>query len=148
MSFPVPVDEPESSVEKIERIFAAHAEAIDGVASAFDHEPEVLGSRPCVTMLYVRIQQDDEETGPATENTWAWRVNVYVDLGGSNDYRKAQRDLKRLVPRVLKIVRDDSRMDGLADFSSIVDEDGEPTFDHDAGLLWKSLRLQVRLEEI
>lgn len=136
-----------TSVEAIEAAFVERALAVDGVASAIDYEPEALPPRPCVTMLYVSVQQDDVATGPSTDNVWEWRVNVYVDLGPGERYRDAQMNLKRLVPKVLGIVRSAQDLGDTCLRASFADVEAEPTFDHDGGLVWKSLRLRALVEE-
>lgn len=136
-----------SSVELVEAAFCEAVADVDGIRAALDHEPEQLPARPCTTMLYVRVAQEDFATGPATDNTWEWRVNVYVDLGSGSGYREGQRLLKRLVPLVLRTVRVDQRLADTCIRAEFADVDEEPTFDHDGGLIWKSLRLRVLLEE-
>lgn len=138
----------QSSVELIEQQFVDRVLELDGIKSALDHEPEQLPTRPCVTMLYVRVEQTDVATGPSTDNWWEWRVNVYVDLGGkTRDYRDGQIVLKRLVPSVLSIVRSAQDLGDSCLRAEFNDVEEEPTFDHDAGLIWKSLRLRALVEE-
>jgi hypothetical protein len=136
-----------STVELVELAFVDAVAEVVGIREALDHEPEQLPARPCVTMLYVHVEQTDVFTGPSTDNWWEWRVNVYVDLGGGASYRDGQLLLKRLVPLVLRTVRVDQRLADTCIRAEFNDVDDEPTFDHDAGLIWKSLRLRALLEE-
>lgn len=120
------------------------------IRSAYDHEPEKIGRRPSVAMLWVQIAQEDRSTGPATENEWHWRVGVYVDLGSgqATNYRKAQLGLYDAVPAVLRTVREHPDINGTCEWCSIADEGEEPVFDKQNRTIAKYLRLVARGEVI
>lgn len=134
--------------DAIENAFVAKAKAIAGLKDALDHEPEKLPAQPCVTLLFTEIQQDDRYTGPATENWWAWDVNLYISLGEKRaNYRDAQAQLKALVPELLRIVRNDPSLNGTALRAEITDPGEAPAFDHRQRLMLKILRLRALTEE-
>lgn len=132
-------------IERIEAAFLAIAEQIDGVANVLDHEPGPdLPRLPCITMLFVSPQQEDVETGPGTANRWTWRITLYVNL---DDYYRAQRDLKQLLPDLMATVRRNTDLTGTCEWASLDDEGGEPVFAHDDRIVFKTLRLTARTTE-
>jgi hypothetical protein len=136
--------------ERIEQAFVAMLERVDGLRHALDHEPKDLPRLPCATMLFLRGFQADRETGPAQDVLWEWRIHLYVDLG--RDWAGAQRELKQLLPRVLKLVRDDPTLDGTCDHAVLVDLGEEPVFATDdqdrTRTAWLLKKLMLRAETI
>lgn len=130
--------------------YAERAGLLEGIRAALHYEPVQLPELPCVTMLFAQVQQDDVETGPATENHWRWNVYLYIPLGNTvagDAYEAAQDALYELVPRLLSITRTDPDLGGLAIISTISDLGSEPEFDEENGALVKTLRLDVRANE-
>lgn len=117
---------------------------IPGIASVLDFEPQKLPRLPCVTMLLVRYDPDDTETGPGQDVHYEWRLRLYVSL---TDYEKAQQSLKDYVPLILGAVRDDPRMNNLCDFARIRDRGMEPIFDANGAYLVKDLMFSAVLTE-
>lgn len=139
-----------ASPKEIAIAFADEASKIDGIRAALHFEPAQLPTLPCVTLLAVQIQQEENQTGPATENLWGWNVYLYIPLGGrvaGDDYEGAQDDLYELVPPLLAIVRRNPELDDTCLKATIADLGGEPDFDEENGALVKTLRLTARTEE-
>jgi len=88
--------------------------------------------------------QDDVDTGAYTENTWTFRVNLYLPL---HDYKGAQRDLMRLLPEVLAITRRNPSLNGTCSFAVIADDGSEPVFADEEKYVRKSLRLTAESSE-
>jgi hypothetical protein len=128
----------------VEQAFLTKALAVPAVATTVDHEPQTLPRLPCVTLLWVGLSQDDVETGPRTENRWTWRINLYLQL---QDYRRAQDQLKDIVPQLLAITRRDPSLGGTVDWARIADDGQDPVFGDQAGFLRKSLLLTVETTE-
>jgi hypothetical protein len=128
----------------VEGVFTRLALAVPAVASSVDHEPKNLPRMPCVTMLWVGLAQDDLETGPRTENRWTWRINLYIQL---QDYKRAQDDLKAIVPELLAITRRNPDLDATVAWATIADNGNDPIFGDQAGFLRKSLLLTVNTTE-
>ncbi len=132
-------------LDAIEARFVELAGEIPGIAQALDFEPLKLSKLPAIALLPgVEYQQDERYTGPIFEAVWSYRVTIYVALG---DYRTAQKTLRNLVPALLAIGRDHRDLDGLCEKIDLVDRGGEPEFDHDGGMLWKTFTLRVYTEE-
>lgn len=136
------------TIEAVEQAFTAAAGRIDLVRQAVDHEPDIaVGLElPAVTLWWVGIGQDDVETGPRTDNTWTWEVNVYTPL--ELGWRDAQTALKRIVEQLLTLVRDDPSLNDTCDWATISDG-GPPVVarTEKTGYLHKILRLTARTSE-
>lgn len=100
---------------------------------------------PGVALLWTAAPDEDHQTGPATQTTWTWRCNVYADT--SRSYEDAQIDLERIVPKLLQAVRRDPSLgvDGI--WARLLDPGGDPEFNDEEQLAWKTLRLEIRREE-
>lgn len=128
----------------IEEGFITLAKQIDGLNDGLTYEPQSLPRYyPIVTMLFVGAPQEDVATG-LVEVTWHWKINLYISL---QDYRKAQEELKRLVPLLLNITRDDYSLGGTCEWSEITDEEEEPIFAEDDKWLLKRLDLRAKTTE-
>jgi len=133
-----------SRPELIAAAFTTLAREIDALRSADDYEPERLGQLPSLTLLFTQIGQADVDTGAYTENTWTFRVNLYLPL---HDYKGAQRDLMRLLPEVLAITRRNPSLSGTCSFAVIADDGSEPVFATEEKFVRKSLRLTAESSE-
>lgn len=128
----------------IETAFITEVKKITGLNDALPYEPQALPRNyPVVTMLFVGAPQEDVATG-LVEVTWHWKVNLYISL---MDYRKAQDDLKRLVPLILNITRNNPLLSNTADWVNLTDEEEEPIFAHDDRYLLKRLDLRAKTTE-
>ena len=134
-----------TSPERIEAAFSRSVERLDGIGSAFDHEPKKLGRLPCVTMLFSRFTQDESEIGTtAADVLWEWDVYVNVRLA---DFREAQRELRDLVAALIGLPRADEHLLDSCDEWRLLDEGDQPIFGVDEGLLRKRLRLHAWTRE-
>lgn len=133
-----------TTIANVEAAFVADAAAIAGVISALDHEPKNLPKMPCVTMLLIRTNQDDVETGLGTEVEYEWKINLYCSL---KDYGVAQSEMKTLIPALLKITRTNPRLADTCEWAVMTDGGEDPVFAHEDGWLLKSLRLRARNAE-
>lgn len=124
--------------------FTVAADAVPGIASAIDHEPESLPTLPCVTMLALPPMQRDVATGGVVELTLTWRVMVYVGLG--NGYDVAQDTLADLLEPLLAITRSDPNATGSCDFWELSGDGSEPQFAHQEGWVFQRLRLVATIE--
>ncbi len=130
--------------ELIEQGFLALVKTVPGLNDALDHEPQSLPrAYPVLTMLFVGAPQNDVATG-LVEITWHWKVNLYVSL---MDYRKAQLEMKRLVPLVLKLTRQDPYLGNSCEWAEITDEEEEPIFSTDDKFMLKRLDLRAKTTE-
>lgn len=132
------------AVTDIENAFITEVKKISGLADALPYEPQALPRNfPVVTLLFVGAPQEDVETG-FVEVTWHWKVNLYISL---NDFRKAQDDLKRLVPLLLKITRTNPLLSNTAAWVHLSDEEEEPIFADEDRYLLKRLDLRAKTLE-
>jgi hypothetical protein len=128
----------------IEDAFIKKVQAIPGLIDAIPYEPQNLPrALPVVTLLFVGAPQATVDTG-FKEVTWHWKVNLYISL---QDFRKAQNELKRLIPLLLDITRDDPRLGHSCDWATMSDEEEEPIFQEDDRWLLKRLDLRAKTLE-
>ena len=133
----------------VEQAFLALLDAgeLDGAfVQREDHEPRELEGVPAVTLFPIAAPDEDRETGPRSQVTWTWRVNLYCDLQ-QQGYKGGQDQLKALWPQTLRVVRSDPSLgiDGV--WATLRDPGGEPELSHGERLIVKSLRLEVRRNE-
>jgi len=133
-----------SAVTDIEALVTANFAAVAGITNALDHEPQRLPKMPVVTLLCVRYDPVDAETGIGQDVTYQWLVRLYVPL---NDWRTSQQSLKELVPLLLNAVRDDPTLGDYVDFLTLRDSGSEPEFNTDGGYVTKRLTLTASLCE-
>lgn len=135
----------------IAKTFAQLAGNIDGVKSALHYEPEQLPDLPAVTMLLGPSTQNENATGPQTENTWTWTVTLYLPLGGrvvGSDFQRGQELLMELLPQLYAIARRHPDLDDTCLKATLADAGDDPAFDADQKALIKELELTVRTEEV
>lgn len=128
---------------------AIEAAMPDTFGKLLDYEPkQFAGGKelPAVTMYYTSTLLEDRQTGPIVTATWAWRINVYCDLG--RGYQAGQTQLKTLVPALVRAVTLDPSCGIDQRWFRLIDPGTEPTVEHDEALIWKTLRLEVELETI
>lgn len=141
---------PDSAPKLIAKAFAERAALLVGIKEALHYEPEQHRDLPAVSMLFLRIQQDDKYTGPSTENVWSWQVTLTIPVGGrvaGSDLEAAQDALYDLVPKLLGITRASPDLGGTCEWSSIADLGEGPTIDEEANIVTKLLELTARTEE-
>lgn len=136
--------------------FAIEAALLDALELAapgrfttrLDFEPREFSGRelPGATLFWQTVDDEDTKTGPATDATWTWRLNIYANLAAG--YEEAQRELKELVPLALLCVRRDPNL-GLDEpiKAQLRDPGEEPQFSHGEGLVWKTLTFTAVTEE-
>lgn len=128
--------------------FVAAAALVAGVSAAFDHEPAelpaALGDGAVVTMLGLPPAQIDVATGGLVNVSYAWRVNVYVNL--PQGYAEAQYALADVLEPLLVITRADVDAGGLADAWTLTGGGQEPQFAHDEGWIFQPLTLAASIE--
>lgn len=120
----------------------------------FDHVPETIASTgrnlPVATLGIAIGEQADLYTGPAVEAAYEWTLTLYIDL---RDYEQAHSTLEELFPLVLGIIRPDPRLRDPGstlenvDRSQIRDSGEEPDYDSEAGVVTKTFRVRIELEE-
>lgn len=112
-----------------------------------DHEPEKFAGNafPAVSLFAVQAPDDDIETGPRTQTTWTWRVNLYCSIG--KGYKEAQAQLKVLWPKLLRAIRVDPSLGIDGSWARLTDPGGEPEFNHDEKFIVKTLRLEIQTME-
>lgn len=139
-----------TKVEALEQRLAAAFGRIDGVRQALDYEPDIDEplELPAITLFWTDVSQDNTTTGPDTDNSWSWDVNVYTNLETEDGFRGAQQTMKRIVAQVLTYVRENPKVDDLADQITITDG-GPPVFvtGEGTGYLLKTLRISARTTE-
>lgn len=133
--------------DPIEDEFVKRAKAI--VREALDVDPEKLPAMPLVTLSFIGIDQRDHQTGPAMEVTWKWIVRLYIPLksGQGSDFGRAQNELKRLLPPLFKVIRDDRSIGGTCSKATLTDIEAEPDYDVDQKRMTKELMLRALTEE-
>jgi hypothetical protein len=131
----------------IEAKFVELVQELGVVRSVFDHEPGQRGlpALPAVTLLFLGGEMRDEQTGITADVDWAWDVFVYVPF---NDAKKAQEQLKSIVPELLRLVREKHSLDGACEWARLTDPLTRPEQGPDEKWLRKTLRLRARAEEV
>lgn len=120
------------------------AEDVPELTAVLPYEPERLPKFPCVTMMWVRMQPEEAETGHGEDVAYDWRVRLYIAL---NDYKVAQDTLKALLPKIHSAVRHRPTCNGLVDFLRLIDEGQPPEFATGEGWVAKDVILRaVRTE--
>lgn len=132
--------------DQIEDAVNTKLKEIGKLEDALDHEPQNLPrALPVTTLLIIRFNPVQAETGPHDDVTYDWRLSLYVKL---NDFRTAQQEFKDLVPAILSKVRSIPTAGGLCDFLNIEDVGDEPVFAPSDGFARKSLLMHARLTEV
>lgn len=136
--------------DPIEAEFVKRAKALALFRDALTVDPERLPALPAVTLSFVGIDQRDHQTGPAMEVTWKWIVRLYVPLksGQGSDFGRAQNELKRLLPPLFKVIRDDRSIGGTCDKATLTDIEAEPDYDIEQKRVTKELMLRAVTEEV
>lgn len=133
-----------SNTTAIETAFVTKVQAIEGLSDALAYEPQTLPRYlPVVTLLFIGAPETDFATG-IVEVIYHWRVSLYIAL---NDYKRAQDQLKELLPQLLAITRLDPRLDESCTWAEVSDEDEEPVFAENDQWLVKTLHLRAQTEE-
>ena len=122
--------------------FAELAGAIDGVAIAYDHEPEKISDEPAVTLVQRHVLPAIIDVSGREQQDWKFRVYVYVKL---TSYRDAQMQLLDLVPKLLRITQTNRTLNNTCFDSRLDDEGAEPDPRHRAGYMAKRLSLTAKI---
>jgi len=122
-------------------MFAELAGAVDGVTKAYDHEPEKIQHKAAVTLVQRHVVPQIIDVSGREEQTWRFRVYVYVQLG---TYREAQMELLDLLPKLLRITQTNRTLNQTCSDSRLDDDGAEPDPRHREGYMTKRLTLTFK----
>lgn len=133
-----------TNLDAIEQAFINEVKTISGLNDALTYEPQNIPRYlPVATLLFIGAPENDFATG-IVEVTYHWRVSLYLAL---NDYKRAQDQLKELLPQLMSITRLNPRLNDTCTWAVLSDEDEEPVFAENDQWLMKTLHLRVQVEE-
>lgn len=130
----------------IQKAYAKAARAIQGLQNVVEWEPgqKRLPEMPCLTMMFIGLEQLDEETGPMQLVRWQWELHLYVSF---SDAERAQEEMQAIVPELIRIVRVNTTLDGSCYVARIAEAVTVPELAPDDRWLRKNMRLIGEREE-
>lgn len=111
-----------------------------------DNVPETARDLPAVLVFLSGVEQDEWETGGATDNLWKYAVYILV----KSDRGKGRAMIAHAawIAKVLTALRGDTTLDGSCDFSLITDGgDPEPVTEGTFAYVVKTLYVTARTTE-
>lgn len=91
--------------------------SVEGINSAFDHEPQNINSLPAVTLYFDSFTQT-EVTMSRFGVDWKWTVRIYTDLNTS-DIQGSQLNLRTLLSNMLIQLRNNITLNGTCMYHTV-----------------------------
>jgi hypothetical protein len=118
---------------------------VEGVKSAFDHEPQTLNQLPAATLYFDGFSQVDYATRRKSVN-WRWVVRMYLPLS-SSDVARPQMDIRNIVENTIKQLRTDPSLGGSCLYHTISDGDVSVLLEQANPMMVAELSLTATTEE-
>jgi hypothetical protein len=119
--------------------------AVEGIASAYDHEPQSMSQLPAATLYFDGFSQSDSATRRKSVN-WRWVIRLYIPLN-SSDVTKPQMDIRNLLVNTIKQLRKDPSLGGSCLYHTVSDGDVFVNLDQPTAMMVAELSLLAMTEE-
>lgn len=133
-----------NDIEAIEAKIVAQLQTVDEFREVTDYEPLEFTNLPAASIFYQGFRSGDSEMPKVQEIVERWILRVYVSL---QDARQAQRDIKRLVPKVREAFRSNRGLDGAVLWCSVTEGDVVAVFDKNNPQLIAIMNLEAITKE-
>lgn len=94
---------------------------VNGIISAFDHEPQNISALPAVTLYFDSFNQNEATTRRVSVD-WKWTVRIYIDLNTS-DIQGSQTQLRDLITNTLIQLRANINLKGSCLYHTVANGD-------------------------
>lgn len=118
---------------------------VNGVVSAFDHEPQDLNALPAVTLYFDSFTQT-EVTMSRFGINWKWTVRVYTDINTS-DIQASQINLRNLITNILIKLRNNITLNNTCLYHTIENGDVFTILNVSRPMICAELTLSAYTEE-
>lgn len=119
--------------------------SVDGIISAFDHEPQNISALPAATLYFDNFAQSETTTRRASVN-WNWTVRIYIDLNTS-DLASTQLSLRNLITNTLKQLRANVNLKGSCLYHTVTNGDVFNILNVNRPMMVAELTLSATTEE-
>jgi hypothetical protein len=118
---------------------------VDGIVSAFDHEPQNINALPAVTLYFDNFTQSEATTRRVQVN-WNWTVRIYIDLNTS-DLASSQLNIRNLITNTLKQLRANVSLNNSCLFHTVTNGDVFNVLNVNRPMMVAELTLAATTEE-
>lgn len=119
--------------------------AVEGIAVAYDHEPQSMTQLPAATLYFDGFSQSDSATRRKSVN-WRWVIRLYIPLN-SSDVKKPQMDIRNLLINTIKQLRTDPTLGSSCLYHTVSDGDVFVNLDQTTAMMVAEISLLAMTEE-
>lgn len=118
---------------------------VEGIKTAFDHEPQTINQLPAATLYFDGFSQADSASRRKSVN-WRWVVRMYLPLN-SSDVARPQMDIRNIIENTIKQLRMDPSLGGSCLYHTISDGDVSVLLEQANPMMVAELSLTATTEE-